>query len=248
MPDNGELPVYPMTAKDEIILRTPDALLNGQGVIDVIQSCCPNITDAWYMPSTDVDAVLIAIRIASYGNEMSFDSVCPHCNAEHRYEASLSDYLDQIRLPNYNKKLVHDRIQIKLKPQDYRSLNQTNQIAYEEERLLNTLEKADVEDSVKSEEYKKHLERLVDLNAKILVDNTEYIELLDTGTVVNDAEYIKEFYFNCDAEICKDLRRQIDAVNKEGALKPQQAQCQDCSKPYEVPLVFDYSSFFEKSS
>lgn len=248
MPDNGELPVFPMTARDEIVLRTPDALLNGQGVIDVIQSCCPNIQDAWQMPSTDVDAVLIAIRIASYGNNMSFESVCPHCQAEHRYEADLGSYIDSIQLPNYNKKLTHDRIQIKLKPQNYKSLNETNQIAYEEERLINTLSKSDIDDSIRTEEYKKHLERLVELNTKILVDNTEYVELIDSGTVVNDPEYIREFYFNCDADICKELRKQIEQVNREGALRPQQAQCEDCTKSYEVPLTFDYSSFFEKSS
>jgi hypothetical protein len=248
MPDNGELPVFPMTARDEIVLRTPDALLNGQGVIDVIQSCCPNIQDAWQMPSTDVDAVLIAIRIASYGNTMSFESVCPHCQAEHRYEADLGSYIDSIRLPNYNKKLTHGRIQIKLKPQNYKSLNETNQIAYEEERLINTLSSADINDSVKTEEYKKHLERLIELNTKILVDNTEYVELTDSGTIVNDPEHIKEFYLNCDSDICKELRKQIEQVNREGALRPQQAQCEDCAKSYEVPLTFDYSNFFAKSS
>ena len=44
---NGEYPVYSMTAKDELILKTPDALLNGQAVVDVIQSCLPNIINAW---------------------------------------------------------------------------------------------------------------------------------------------------------------------------------------------------------
>ena len=46
IPLNGEIPVYPMTAKDEIMIRTPDALLNGAGTVSVIQSCCPNILDA----------------------------------------------------------------------------------------------------------------------------------------------------------------------------------------------------------
>jgi hypothetical protein len=43
----GELGVMPMTAKDEIRFKTPDALMNGQGVVDVIQSCVPDIKDAW---------------------------------------------------------------------------------------------------------------------------------------------------------------------------------------------------------
>ena len=248
LPETGELPVYPMTARDEIVLRTPDALLNGQGVIDVIESCCPNITNAWAMPSTDVDALLIAIRIASYGDNMSFDTTCPHCNEEHQYQTGLSGFLDSIQTPNYNKKLVHNNIQIKLKPQDYKSLNETNQIKYEEERLLNTLAGPDVNEEIRVAEYKQHLERLVNLNAKVLVDNTEYIELTDTGTVVAEPEFISEFYFNCDADICKELRKAIEEVGKQGAIKSQIAECQSCNKTYEVPLTFDYANFFVKSS
>ena len=41
LPENKELPVYPMTAIDEITYRTPDALFNGQAVVNVIKSCVP---------------------------------------------------------------------------------------------------------------------------------------------------------------------------------------------------------------
>ena len=50
MPANGEIGVMPMTAKDEIMLRTPDALMNGQGVVSVIESCVPAIQNAWSIP------------------------------------------------------------------------------------------------------------------------------------------------------------------------------------------------------
>ena len=41
IPETGDLAVYSMTAKDEITFKTPDALLNGQAVVDVIHSCIP---------------------------------------------------------------------------------------------------------------------------------------------------------------------------------------------------------------
>jgi hypothetical protein len=44
MPSTNELPVFAMTAKDELIIKTPDALLNGQATVDIIKSCIPNIT------------------------------------------------------------------------------------------------------------------------------------------------------------------------------------------------------------
>ena len=46
------------------------------------------------MPLTDVDTVLIAIRVASYGETMEYRSVCPECNTEDRYEIDLRQFLD----------------------------------------------------------------------------------------------------------------------------------------------------------
>ena len=63
-PQNRELPVYPMTAVDEITYRTPDALFSGQSVVNVIQSCIQNISNAWSIPAMDVDTILISIRIS----------------------------------------------------------------------------------------------------------------------------------------------------------------------------------------
>ena len=74
---NGEYPVYAMTAKDEITFKTPDALLNGQATVDVIQSCIPNIKDAWQTPSIDLDAILVAIRMASFGEKIDMSAQVP---------------------------------------------------------------------------------------------------------------------------------------------------------------------------
>ena len=248
LPEIGEIPVYPMTARDEILLKTPDALLNGQGVVDVIQSCCPNITDAWQMPSVDVDPVLISIRIASYGSDMPVDTKCPHCGEENRFDLDLNNYLDNVTVPNYNAKIQTHGIRIKLKPQNYASVNETGKIRYEEQRTLENIGIPGNDNTVKLEEYKKHLDRLIKLNAKLLVDNTEYIEILDSGTVVSEPEFIEEFYFNCDSEICKDLQEKIEQINSEGAVKPQTGSCTSCTKEYNISLTFDYSSFFGKRS
>jgi hypothetical protein len=248
LPTVGEIPVYPMTARDEILLKTPDALLNGQGVVDVIESCCPHITDAWQMPSIDVDSVLIAIRIASYGNAMSIDTKCPHCEAENSFEVDLNGYLDSVIVPDYNQKIEHDKIRIKIKPQTYASLNETNKISYEQQRVLENIAADGSEDTNKVAEYKKHITRLVDLNAKLLVDNTEYIEIVNTGSIVKEPEFIEEFYFNCDADLCKELQAKIAEVNKEGAIKPQSGTCTNCNETFDVSLTFDYASFFASSS
>jgi len=99
--ENNQVAVYPMTARDELTLKTPDALMNGQSVVDVIKSCCPQIKDPWRMPAMDTDFILIAIRIASYGENMDFRSTCPECEEESPYEVHLPTMLDQVKSPNY---------------------------------------------------------------------------------------------------------------------------------------------------
>jgi hypothetical protein len=58
--ENGEYPVYSMTAKDELMLKVPDALMNGQAVVSVIEHCVPNIKNAWHTPNLDLDVVAAA--------------------------------------------------------------------------------------------------------------------------------------------------------------------------------------------
>ena len=94
---SGEIGIQPMTAKDEIRFKTPDALMNGQGVVDVIQSCVPQIKDAWQIKSYDLDTLLIAIRIATYGETMDFNFTVPGANEQVTHSQNLPAILDQIK-------------------------------------------------------------------------------------------------------------------------------------------------------
>jgi len=245
----NEIPVLSMSTKDEIILRTPDALLNGQGVIDVIQSCCPSIKDAWNMPSIDVDSVIIAIRIASYGNSMDFSAECPHCKDTHDYAVDLGAVLNSIDSPNYSKPVVIDNLKIKLRPQPYFSLNQTNIIAYEEQQLLRSLQLLEDNSAETQTKFNSQLNKLIDLNIMITADSTESIET-EEGQIVTDREFIKEFYTNCDNKTVKAVKTQLDLFNSQANIKPFNVVCEneECKKEFDINIVFDFASFFGKGS
>lgn len=249
IPVTGEVPILSMSTKDEVILRTPDALLNGQGVIDVIHSCCPSIKDAWKMPSIDVDSVIIAIRIASYGNKMDFSSTCPHCGTEHDYAVDLSVVLNGIETPNYKRPVEVEGLNIKLRPQPYFSLNRTNIIAFEEQQLLRSLQAADGNDEEVQSKFNSQLNKLIDLNIMITADSTESIETED-GQIVTDSEFIKEFYNNCDNKVVKAVKARLDEYNKQANIKPFTVTCgnEECSKAFDIDIVFDFASFFGKGS
>lgn len=243
LPVTGELPVYPMTARDEITIRTPDALLNGQGVVDVIHSCCPNIKDAWRMPSVDVDAVLLNIRIASYGNNMDFDSVCPNCKEENTYVMDMSVVVDQIQVPNYDIPLEVDGLLIKLKPQPYFEINKINQVSFTEQQILRTINNEALSDEEKREKSDEYLKKLIDLNIVVATNSTESITTED-GTVVSDINFIKEFYDMADFKILRAVQDRLQELGGSAELKPIDAKCKSCETDYTIPMAFDYANFF----
>ena len=126
MPVNGQIPVYAMTAKDEITMKTPDALLNGASTVHVIESCCPSIKDAWAMPSVDVDAILIAIRIATYGKEMEFTAVCPHCTNKIEQGIDLGVMMSKINPGDWSQPVRVQGLEITIKPQTFQNYNANN--------------------------------------------------------------------------------------------------------------------------
>jgi len=249
LPVTGEIPVYPMTARDEVTLRTPDSLMNGQGVVDVIQSCCPNIKDAWHMPSVDVDAVLIGIRIASYGNEMDLDTTCPFCQSENSHALDLSTILNGISCPNYVTKIEINNLKIKVKPQEFISINKQNSVSFEEKRMMDALEKSDLTLEERSQQIADSMDKLLKISIDTVTNCTELIELED-GSVVNNPQYINEFYNNVDSAVVRAVQKRLGEINEEAEIKARKVVCTnvDCSKEYEIPLEFDYANFFVKGS
>jgi len=243
LPVTGEIPVYPMTARDEITLRTPDALMNGQGVVDVIQSCCPSIKDAWKMPSIDVDAILLNIRIASYGNSMDVDTTCPKCQEENNFALDLSGITGTIGMPDYATPVQFDNLSILLRPQPYFEINKINKINFTEQQLLRTVNDSALSDDEKKKQAEDFLTRLIDLNIDICVNSTQSITTED-GTVVTNPAHIKEFYNLADYKVVRNIQDQLKVIGDQAAIKPVPVVCTACTNPYTVPLDFDYASFF----
>lgn len=239
----GDIPVYPMTTKDEITLRTPDSLMNGTAVVEVIKSCIPAIADPWSMPSVDVDACLIAIRIASYGNDMNVTSNCPKCNHINDNTVDLAQALEQVTMPDYSTMLVDDNLTIKLKPQNYFAINKSNSITYKEQRIMEVLSKTDISPADKEINLKQVTDELIELNVDTLTASTEYI-LTSDGVRVSDPAHIKEFYSETSGALVKKIQDKLGTIAESAGIKPYTNTCEECENQYITDVTFDYASFF----
>lgn len=245
MPVTKELPVYPMTAKDELILKTPDALMNGQSTVDIIQSCIPNIKNAWDIPSIDIDAILIAIRRATYGNEMEFTTVCPHCQTKNEHALDLGFLSSRITCPEFDKTVTVSGLELYLKPYSYKEYNQASIENFEHQRLIAVVSNETLSDSEKQEKFNTIFHNLLDLTVNQVTRSVAGIKTSD-GILVEDRNHLDEFFKNCNKDIWDAVKARLEMFANNSATKEIELKCdnEECRKPYKTPLIFESASFF----
>lgn len=245
LPENGEIAVYAMSGRDELLFKTPDALMNGQSTVDVIQSCVPAIKNAWEMPTCDMDAVLIAIRIATYGNEMEFTSKCPHCNSDGEYNIDLHSISDKIQCPDYYTTVSVEDLEIKLKPQSYKQTNIKSIENYQEQRLLQMVSDDSIPEEDKMKKFQEMFKKLVTVTVNQIASNIAWIKTPD-DTIVNNEAFIHDFFVNCDKKIFDAVSKRLQELTEKNTFNNINLTCEneDCRKEFKSPLLFEQSNFF----
>jgi hypothetical protein len=246
MPENGELPVYPMTVRDEIINKTPDALFNGNSVVSLIQSCIPNVKNAWAVPSIDLDAMLIAIKIATYGKDIDVSGICTHCNESSDYVIDLNQQLALIGRTQYQKSSTIGQFEILFKPLSFQEINATNQEQFNEQKLAQVLPTADLTDNEKLTQINDLVMKVTEGTIKALSASISSIRTDDI--IVDDTSQISEFLNNCSSQIFNTIKDAAIEKRNASSLKPLKFTCSHCNKDYEQPLILDLSNFFGRSS
>lgn len=241
MPENGELPVYPMTAIDEITSRTPDSLYNGLAVVDLVRSCVPNIKDPWVMLSTDLDPILVAIKIATEGETMEIGTGCPSCSEESKFDVNLNYILSGFVPGDYSQLLQVNDLRIKFCPLNYRQTNQGGVEQFELQKAFNAL--SDSQDGADSTEKASAIMAKLSEMSLTLVSNT--IEYIKTPTdTVFEKDFIREFLVNCDKKTHDLIRDTSINIRKSSEIKPLDITCPHCQHEYKQSLNINVSSFF----
>lgn len=241
LPENEELAVYPMTAIDEITAKTPDALYNGTAVADIIKSCVPDIKDPWSINSVDLDALLIAIRTATDGNQMEINTACPACNEEAKYGLNLIGCLGQINYNVYSKEMSINGLTIKFRPMDYKQINEVSIKQNEIQRLFVVIDELkDV-----TEKTKKTREAVLLITDLTIFALSKTIEFIKTpNAIVTENEYILDFLRNCDKAVYEAVKDTQAEIKKNTEMKPLHIKCIHCSHEYDQPFTLNMSDFF----
>lgn len=240
--ETEELPVYPMTAIDEITVKTPDALYNGTAVAEIVKSCVPNIKDPWNVNSVDLDAILIAIRAASAGDKFEIETNCPKCEESSKYDIQLGAVLSSINPAVYNEELPVNELYIKFRPMTYKEMNETNIKQLEVQKIFKYVTSLENEEE-QTKKSKEAIIAITELTMEVVAKTIQYIRT--PNGVVEEKEFILDYLKNCDKRLYNKIRDYNASLREKTAIKPFDVTCLSCGNEYKQPFTVNYSDFFE---
>jgi hypothetical protein len=239
--DYNNVPVFAMTGMDEIVYKTPDALYSGEATAKVIESCCPFVKNAKVMPSIDIDALIIAIRIATFGDKLSVSQKCTACETENDYDIDLKGMLDYFNnLKFINTVVINDSLTIKIRPLQYDEMSYFSIENFKlQKTLYQTVEMADAEKQKQLDQIYKDLS---ELQLQLFLTAVEQVQTPDGN--VDNKEFIEDWLRNTDRDSYNSIKLKLEQNKETWSMPKQQIKCAACGHEDHVNVTLDQSNFF----
>jgi hypothetical protein len=239
-----------MTAKDELMLKVPDAVMSGQAIVDVIQHCIPNIKNAWHMPNIDLDVALIAIRLATYGEKMT-TPITFGDDIEMEYTVDLRNVMDDLLNTVTWDPVVQitDDLTVFVRPMTYKQISESALKTFETQKIIQVVNNDKLEEAEKLKLFKESFSKLTDITLGMVQASIIRIDSSEGST--DNPKFIKEFIENVDKEIFNKIQEHLDRLRELNTIKPVIVTVTDemrekgfTGDTVEVPMVFDPATFF----
>jgi len=224
---NGELHVYPLTTISEIMLRSPDKLLNGDALFDVFAQCAPQIVKPMDLLARDVDYLMTSIRKVTYGDtlEVNYKHTCEDAK-EQTYAISLSNILsaskpiDPTSLTKSFSTVMPNGQTVKLQPM----------------RFSNMVE---IMQSVRAIDPDANSDRLMGMQLikSVSCMITAVDEIEDSGMIREWLTTIPKTWFN-------DISKAIENGSQWGPDFECKATCKDCGEEIDLSVTLNPLTFF----
>lgn len=243
--DNGEIGILPMTAQDELILKSPDALLTGKAIVDVIKSCVPEVINPKKLLSCDIDALMISIRRASYGDNADMKIECPECGVENTFTIDLDSVLNRSEtLESSYEVILPQGLTVFLKPGNYETLIKQYKAAFENAKAQRAIARSISDDaalSLLSDAFRE----LTKLNFQLINDAIVKVVFTvnDEEKVITNKKHISEFITNIDKKSVDIIDEKIGEINKVGIQRTHKAICKECGHEWEAEIEFNPVNF-----
>jgi hypothetical protein len=235
------VPIFAMSGMDEIIYKTPDALFNGEATVKVIESCCPFIKDAKTVPSIDIDALMVAIRIATFGAELTVGHTCRNCESDNEFTVELSQLLDYFNsLTFVNTIKINDEITLKIRPLQYEEMTYFSIENFKLQRQL--FQSQNLTDAERQAVIDQIYKTLSELQLQLFLTSIESVQIPEL--VVNDKAQIEEWLRNADRDVYAKVKEKLESNKETWDIPKQHIKCPECNTEDDITVTLDQSNFF----
>lgn len=246
-----EVGVLPMTAVDEISMKNPDALLNGEALISVVSSCVPSIPDPRKLCNIDVEALYMAIQYATYGSEITHTHQCKSCNESSDFNIDINYILN--RFPDIDKPepIEYEDLKIHIRPPSVEAITRLSLLELEQQRTVRVLQdtqNGELEDETEiTKRFYESFRRIAQHNIHLLTVTIAGIETPEG--FYDNSDMITEFVNNVPTHVVDEINTTVKQISK----RPDDTTkfdfvCPECGENDTVVLEVNPVNFFETGS
>ena len=242
---DSEVEVFALRAKDELRLKSPDALFNGEALISVLEGVVPGIPNIKEMPLADQNVIMCGAYLATYGNDYTLSITCPKCKSVKDYGVDLDKMLTQSKNYSTDNVVSTTAYKIYLKPAE---LTARNMIAMNQ--FQTQIMQAQIDAQPEATEIDK-VKALTEIYDKTLAENFELIvRMVDyavdkvNGEKIKDQDKLREIIDNMNKRSYDKLFDVSMKMNEAGIDPTMKVACTDCKNEFESTVNLDPTSFF----
>lgn len=246
----NDIPVLPMTARDEMVLKNPDSLLNGEAVVNMIHSCVPSIKNARLVYAPDIEIIILAIIHASYGENLNYTTICPKCKHENNYTYDIPSLIDGCKrfTPPFTieQNINGDKLIFELVPHTYETITKLGMIQFESNKLHQLISSDSLSEEDKIKEFGKSLNKMSEIQYDALINSVISIKIPEGD--VTDRATIKDFFNDASPDLINKISDMLLDINNAGINTKFTASCTKCKHEWDSEIPLDPADFFVKNS
>ncbi len=242
--NTNEVGIMPMTGQDELALKNPDALLNGEALIQVITSCVPCVKQPRSLLSNDIDALITAIRLATFNDSLETNLNCPECNHDNSFKLNLQYALDNMEFLESEYVVNLDSgVSVFVKPHAFPELLKSLNAQLEQSKLTRSMSDESISDAERSTIFSKAFKEMSVMTYELMLNSIIRVVNDAQGVNVTDKKFIREFLYNIDKQSIDKVGDLIRDINKIGIKKTFTAKCDKCGFEWENEIDFNPVNF-----
>ena len=241
---SGEVGIMAMTGQDELILKNPDALLNGEALVQVISSCVPAVRNVRALLTNDIDALITAIRFVTYNDKLETAITCPNCKHENLYKIDLENTLNSMTYlePEY---LVHlpSGLSVHIKPYGFTEVLKSLHTQFEQSKQAMAVVTPGLSDEERNHILNGVFMSLAKTTYELTLASITRVVNESQGIDVTDRTYIAEFLRNVDRSVTELIQKSIKDANAVGVQKAFEPVCEKCNHTWHSEIDFNPVNF-----